>query len=230
MKRSIRLAGKHPTSISAEKAHGALPSGPHFSGLIGGLHNEQVSFWGAGEAASEGIERMAELGSKTVLDGEVATAIGAGTANLVLSGGGINPSPESVSISFIAAEDYPLMTLVSMLAPSPDWFVGVDSLNLMSGGDWRTEIVVPLYVWDAGTDSGVDFTALDQDTSPADPITRFDTGLFGPPMQFVGTFTITRTDAPPVPAPMGGAIPRMILLLGLAGIGVWGAARRSAAP
>jgi hypothetical protein len=214
----------------SEETHpGELPPGPHFSGLIGGLHNSQVSFWTVGELASAGIEGMAENGAKFPLDRDVDDAIDAGTANLLLSGGGIGSSPGSVGLAFTAHEDYPLITLVSMLAPSPDWFVGVDSLSLMSGSGWRYQIVVPLYVFDAGTDSGTTFTSFDQDTNPADPIVRFDTGLFAPPKQFVGTFTITRTDvAPPVPL-LGSGLAQTLLLIALGGIGAWRARSRTGA-
>ncbi len=92
----------------SEATHpGTLPPGPHFSGLIGGLHNDQVSFWRVGELASNGIESMAEMGSKSALTSEVNTAIGNGMANLLLSGGGINSSPGSVSISFTANGSHP---------------------------------------------------------------------------------------------------------------------------
>jgi hypothetical protein len=174
-----------------------FPPSPHFSGLIGGTHNGFISFWNVGSAASLGIKRMAELGSKTPLSDTVNAAIGAGTADVLLSGGGIGVSPGSVSINFTAHEDYPLMTLVAMLAPSPDWFVGVSSLNLVQGGKWVREIVVPLDVYDAGTDSGVTFTSPDLVTTPPVPIFHFNTGPFAPPMQHVGTFTITRTSTLP---------------------------------
>ena len=44
----------------------AYPSSAHFSGLIGGTHNANVSFWQTDELASPGIKRMAETGSKTL--------------------------------------------------------------------------------------------------------------------------------------------------------------------
>jgi hypothetical protein len=208
---------------------GTLPPSPHFSGLIGALHNDQVTFWELGGIATEGIERMAEAGSKSRLTDEVEAAIGLGTARKVLSGGGINPSPDTEDISFTATQAYPLMTLVSMLAPSPDWFVGVDSLPLHDGNDWEDEIIVPLYVYDSGTDSGTTFTSSNQDTSPPDPITVFDTGVFAPPMQFVGTFTITRTDTPPPPPVPGldGIIPMAALMLTLGAFGAREARLRS---
>jgi serine/threonine protein kinase len=39
------------------------------------------------------------------------------------------------------------VTLVSMVAPSPDWFVGVGGLPLLQDGQWVDELVVPLPAW-----------------------------------------------------------------------------------
>src|SRR5437762_12358166 len=68
-----------------------FPTSAHFSGLIGATHSDQVVFWRDGELASPGIQAMAELGSKNPLGDEIAAAIGAGTAQYVLSGEGIRP-------------------------------------------------------------------------------------------------------------------------------------------
>jgi hypothetical protein len=69
--------------------------------------------------------------------------------------------------------DFPLVTLVSMIAPSPDWFVGVDGLNMIENGQWVTNKTVSLYGRDAGTDSGSTFTAPDEVTSPRAVVTQF---------------------------------------------------------
>lgn len=51
-----------------------------------------------------------------------------------------------------------LVSLVSMLSPSPDWFVGVSELELCKTDcTWVEHKVVELYPWDAGTDSGTSY-------------------------------------------------------------------------
>lgn len=48
-----------------------------------------------------------------------------------------------------------LMSFVSMIDPSPDWFVGVSRLELcLDNGSWVESKVLDLFPWDAGTDSG----------------------------------------------------------------------------
>lgn len=177
---------------SAQSHPSGFPSNPHFSGLIGGSHNESVSFWEPGQNASPGIKRMAETGSKSPLRDEIQDAIDAGTAGMVLSGGGIGTSPNAVTLEFEVSEDHPLVTLVSMLAPSPDWFVGVHGLNLFQDGRWRGLVEVALSVYDSGTDSGPNYTSPNQETNPPQPIAL----LTDPPFDqngVVGTFQFRRT-------------------------------------
>jgi hypothetical protein len=173
-------AATHPVDFPAPAAH--------FSGLIGGTHHAAVHFWRVGELASPGIENMAETGGKSPLNGEVNAAIAAGSAYSLISGGGLATTPAEVSVDFEIAETHPLVSLVTMIAPSPDWFVGVDSLPLVSAGRWRERVVVDLFPHDAGTDSGTNHQNVDIDTQPRaaiSPITGFP--YTGTPR--LGTFT-----------------------------------------
>lgn len=166
-----------------------FPPDPHFSGLIGAAHDATATLWQSGEIASDGIEQMAETGSKTLLRNEVETLLASGQALAVLSGGGIGLSPGSVSLDFDITEDHSLVSLVTMLAPSPDWFVGVSGLDLFDG-TWVPERTVDLVVYDAGTDSGPNYTSPNDDTDPPEPIGQ----LVDPPFAAngnVGTFTFT---------------------------------------
>lgn len=165
-----------------------FPSSAHFSGLIGGTHNASVSFWENGQLASLGIERMAESGSKSPMTEEVQAAIDAGGAWGLISGGGIGRSPGVVMEDFEISSTHPLTTVVSMIAPSPDWFVGVHDLNLRPNGSWLAEVTVDLWPYDAGTDSGPDFTSRNEDTMPREAIRRMTESPFeGTPA--LGTFT-----------------------------------------
>lgn len=171
-----------------------FPSNPHFSSLAGATHSAAVSFWSAGEPATTGIKNVAEGGNPGVLLDEVADAINAGTAEFSLLGGGIDTSPGSVSMTIAVNGDYPRVTLVSMIAPSPDWFVGVSGLSLWQGGAWIESATIDLYLYDAGTDDGEDYTSPNAVTSPPQPIARLE----GYPVRVdgevrpVGTFTFVR--------------------------------------
>ena len=178
-------AQTHPTDI---------PGNAHFSGLIGGTHRSTVTFWEQGGFATEGIQLMAERGRQTPLDLEVGAAVAAGHAQYVLAGSDVPRSPGTVSHEFDVTRDYPLVTLVTMVAPSPDWFVGVSGLSLIENGSWVAEKVVSLHAYDAGTDSGVSFSSADVKTSPPQPIHRITTGplVVGGSVPPLGTFTFRR--------------------------------------
>jgi hypothetical protein len=174
----------HPTDI---------PPTPHFSGLIGGTHRSTVKFWEEGGLATEGIRLMAERGRQTPLDLEVEAAIAAGHAQHLIAGDDVPRSPGTVSHEFGVTRDYPLVTLVTMVAPSPDWFVGVSGLSLIENGSWVGEKVVSLHAYDAGTDSGVTFSSADVKTSPPQPIHGITTGpLVARGSVPLGTFTFRR--------------------------------------
>ena len=147
---------------------------------------------GAGEIATDGIEQMAETGAKSKLRTEIQAVIDAEQAETLIDGGGIGTSPGNVSVDFDVTPAFPLVSVVSMIAPSPDWFVGVHDLNLCESGTWR-EIDVPLQPYDSGTDSGPNYTSANDDTSPREPIARIE----GPPLQVgdsvpdLGSFSFT---------------------------------------
>jgi hypothetical protein len=153
----------------------AVPPDPHFSRLIGGTHSEAVRFWEEGALASEGIRRMAEIGAQAPLDEEIVAAIAAGTAERLIAGREQPANPGATRMEFEISRGFPLVTLVTMIAPSPDWFVGVSAFPLFAGGDWVATAEAPLGPWDAGTDSGATFVAADRPTRPRQPIARIVT-------------------------------------------------------
>ncbi|MFT7542120.1 MAG: hypothetical protein ACI9K5_003099 [Gammaproteobacteria bacterium] len=170
---------------------GAYPSGAHFSPLIGGTHNDLLTVWTPGGLASPGIESMAESGSPVSLRNEINAAIAAGTAGEVINGGSIGTSPGVANATFTVTDEFPLVSLTTMIAPSPDWFVGVHDLDLFAGGQWADDVVVQLFAYDSGTDGGVSFTSSNQDTNPQDPIALQASGPFFGTTP-LGTFTFKR--------------------------------------
>lgn len=171
-----------------------FPADAHFSDLIGATHSADWTMWAEGGLASEGIEQMAERGKSRPLDREVKAAIQAGRAGAWLAGENIRRSPGSVSLEFKVSRLFPLVSLVSMLAPSPDWFIGVAGLDLCENDRWAMERTVVVYTYDAGTDSGRTYEAPDLDTQPREPIRRIEWAPFkvGDAVRPVGTLTFTR--------------------------------------
>ena len=90
-----------------------------------------------------------------------------------------------------------------MVAPSPDWFVGVSGLTLLdAGGDWVESLQVDLFPWDAGTEEGSGFSLSNSATSPKGVITNLrGTGKFSNARIATLTFTRQSVNIPPTGAP-----------------------------
>jgi hypothetical protein len=162
------------TSWSRDTHPTDFPANAHFSPLIGAIHSSGVHFWGPGALASDGIEAMAERGRTSPLDTEIEAAIAQGTARQVLRGAPVDVVPGSATLEFDVDREQPFVTLVTMIAPSPDWFVGVHDLNLIQGGDWVAESVAVLHPYDAGTDHGPTYASPDIDAQPRADIARLE--------------------------------------------------------
>ena len=170
----------------------AFPPNPHFSELIGGTHDPGIQFWLPGALATPGIQSVAETGSPFLFRDEVETAMMNGRAKAVITGVGIGNSPGSTSTTFELSLTHPLVTVVTMIAPSPDWFVGTHGLPMLEEGQWRNQVIIDLPPYDAGTDSGISYTSSNQPTNPAQPISQITVAPF-PTSTSLGTFKIDCT-------------------------------------
>ena len=167
-----------------------FPANAHFSPLIGGVHNDSVRFWELGDTASPGMEDMAETGRTRILEGEIRDEM-PDNALAVVEGSGTRSPGSSEIDTVVVNTEYPLVMLVTMIAPSPDWFAGVTGLALLDeDGEWVEELEVLLYPLDAGTDSGGTYTSPNQDTSPQEPIKSLR-GQYPFSDEPVGTYVFT---------------------------------------
>ena len=160
------------TAWTAEATPGGVPDNAHFSPLIGGVHNADVAFLEVGGQATPGIESMAERGRTATLTEEIQAA-GANALSVLRkeSGSGATTSVSFESVTVTA--DHPRITLLSMIAPSPDWFVGVIGLSLRGDdGSWIEALTVNLHPYDAGTEEGEEFSFDNAATVPHGTITR----------------------------------------------------------
>ena len=177
-------AATHPTDF---------PGNPHYSGMKGVTHNGSVSFWSPGTLASPGIELMAETGNNSTLNTEMNDAVTAGTAEFIVNGTGLSPSPGSISKTFTISQSHPLVTFVAMIAPSPDWFVGVHDEPLYVNGNW-VDKTITAFAYDAGTDDGVTYSSPNAESTPHVNIFQ----ITGSPINgvAVGTYTFTQQSLP----------------------------------
>lgn len=199
-------------SISAEEvtyritfegfwATNPLPGGAHFSPLIGATHSNPGEIFSVGSVASPGVEDVAEIGQNAALITEINNGIAGGDiGSLILRPGNVGPAA-TVNLEFNATSEHHLMTFLTMIAPSPDWFVAVHDLNLQdSNGNWLDSIVVDLNSYDAGTENGTSFSLSNAATVPQGVITALDDAVPGSPlfgMGSIATLSIERVSSNP---------------------------------
>lgn len=150
--------------------HADFPAGAHFSPLVGLAHRADGLIFQAGQLASPGIRDMAELGKNTALRTEIAALRASEAAASLLDGQATALSPGMLTDTIRLDAAHPLLTVVTMIAPSPDWFAALRGENLLANGQWVAQRTVPARAYDAGTDSGPAFTSPDQPTRPAEPV------------------------------------------------------------
>ena len=173
---------------------GGVPSGAHFTTLIGAVHNDSVTFWSSGGTASAGVEAVAELGTTGAFKSEInANTNAVAVIEKSLPSGGTPTAPVDLTVTTA----HPLVTLLTMVAPSPDWFVGVSGLSLLDAqGDWLALHTVDLFPYDAGTEEGTEFSLSNAATSPQGTITSIKgTGKFS--NEPIATLTFTLQEAAP---------------------------------
>jgi len=170
---------------SAETHPADYDASAHFSPFIVYGHSDSPNalIFRENEFATAGMEQMAETGATDVLVGEIEAIIAAGDANDYIKGSRID-SPGTSSGKFGFSQILNQVTFVSMIAPSPDWFVAATTI-LFQDGRWVEELTLDLISYDSGTDSGASLTAADADTQPREAITRLPDNL-----QNMGTLTL----------------------------------------
>ena len=125
-------------------------------------------------------------GSEVVLYNDLKSVMSKGGYVSSVFKAGDKTDPTDTRTMIITAKDkYSLVSVIAMIAPSPDWFVGVDSVELCGNdGKWLDTVpAILLPAWDAGTDSGTMFQAENAETIPKDVIKQItkdsDTELKG---------------------------------------------------
>lgn len=143
----------------------------HFSDVVGGTHGKNFSFWGEAQIATPGLKQLAEWGATRIIDSELRSK-SRHFRSLVKASGLWYPSVNSnTSSTFRVDKRRNLLSLVSMLGPSPDWLVGVSGLNLcLPSCTWVENQVIDLYPYDAGTDNGVSYMSINIPAVPQEKI------------------------------------------------------------
>ncbi len=178
---------------------GGVAGGAHFTTLIGAVHNANVTFWTPGGTATSGVEQVAEDGVTSGFISEY-NAVPAADRKALISGHGTGATGTS-TFTIEASTTHHLVTLLTMIGPSPDWFVGVSGLSLRDSQGWQSRVSVDLFPYDAGTEDGNDFSLSNPATNPQGTITSIKgQGRFSNAPMARLTFVL-QTAQPPPPQP-----------------------------
>ncbi|KAM9740349.1 spondin-2a [Menidia menidia] len=143
-----------------------------WSKLIAVSHNRHFRLWEEDASASPGVQHFAEVGVTVELMRAAKEARKKRTVGAMHRTAGIPNGIGHSSTEMLMQPRNSLLSLMVKMIPSPDWFVGVDSLNLCEGNQWKQEVTLNLQPYDAGTDSGFTFSSPNFPTSPAENITK----------------------------------------------------------
>jgi hypothetical protein len=148
---------------------------PHFSGLIGTAHNASYHVFTEGQPPTPGLERLSEEGKHDPLDAEIKAAIAAGNALALTESDPLKDFTQTAAADVTVDDAHAMVSLVAMIAPSPDWFAGVSDVDLKENGAWVASKTLDVSAWDSGGDDGTTYLADDKDTNPKKP-TRLNQG------------------------------------------------------
>lgn len=141
-----------------------LTQGIYFTPLLVAAHVPDASLFGVGEAASAEIEAMAEGGA---LDGlvTIGTSI---NANAVANPAGGLLAPSASTTAMITNDDTnTVLSIVGMILPSNDGFVGLDNWTIPTEAGTYT---VYLNAYDAGTEANDELRTSMPVPPPLDPV------------------------------------------------------------
>lgn len=141
-----------------------LTQGIYFTPLLIVAHTSDTSLFEAGETASAEIEAMAEMGDISGLM-TIGTAIGADTA--ANPAGGLLAPGTATSAALMTTDTNTVLSIVGMILPSNDGFVGLDNWTIPSEAGTYTFY---LNAYDAGTEANDEIRASMPVPPPLDPI------------------------------------------------------------
>jgi len=135
---------------------------PQWSKTVGYVHSVSSPMFSLGVPVSPGVRQFVETGltdsleretvNKTFLDAVLAPPIPLGEGE--------------TNTTIFVDTNHTKISVMTKLIPSPDWFIGLDSLDLCSLGSFVESVTIEAFPLDGGTDNGFTFTSPNWATEP----------------------------------------------------------------
>ncbi|XP_058789293.1 spondin-1-like [Phymastichus coffea] len=147
----------HPRSFPVRDWLAGFPT------VIGATHHHDYKIWEVHTRASEAMRKFAETGDSVDLELELkaqATMSGERMDNVTtiikLRGTNFKNKTQARAQLQVDRRSH-VVSLVARINPSPDWFIGVSSLELCAGDTWLEDKTLNLYAYDVGSRTGLTF-------------------------------------------------------------------------
>ncbi|OXU26487.1 hypothetical protein TSAR_003613 [Trichomalopsis sarcophagae] len=142
-----------------------------FPTIIGASHSHDYEFWHPYTNASDGLKKYAENGETTDLELELKANMANITTLLKFRGVNFQNKTRQSYAGVRVTRDHHVVSLVARIEPSPDWFIGVSSLELCQPDcTWAKQKTLNLYAYDVGVRDGTGYENQGDFTDPADII------------------------------------------------------------
>ncbi|GGG37988.1 hypothetical protein GCM10011344_43540 [Dokdonia pacifica] len=172
------------------------PANASFGTIIAIAHAPEVSVYSLGQIASDGMALYAQSGDVDGLAAFISTSLGEEGDGLfsITTAGMVGPE-SSASTSVSVTPTRTRITFLARLNPSPDWFLGVSSFNIVDGETLIDLEEIELRPIDAGVVLGDTYEANDGSENAA--VSLYDGAPFGngdPLSEPIGNLVIERTN------------------------------------
>lgn len=139
-----------------------------WSKTVGFTHTDQFQLYKMGAQVGEGVRQFVETGSADSLEKEAAswTFLDSVLAPPILQGGGREDT------TLFLDGNHSQVSVVTKIVPSPDWFIGLSSIELCRNGHFIDRYEEEAFPLDAGTDNGFTFTSPNWETEPRGEVFR----------------------------------------------------------
>jgi hypothetical protein len=170
------------------------PDNASFGRVFLAAHSPGTSIFTLGGVASDGLKKYAEDGDLADLVAEHSGGEDNNTMTIITGSSNVSTST-TITYDINVTPTTTRISFVSKITPSPDWFVGVSSIDLVNGNELIESASFRLYPLDAGSDSGTSYESPDSpEPGPISQIqgTPFSSGSIESTQ--IGTLSVERID------------------------------------
>ncbi len=144
---ALALAGQPALAADVTVSITNLSHGNHFTSLLISAHDDMSHVFQPGMTASANLRAMAECGN---ISGLLTDLGGTDMDTVENPAGGLLAPGASTSTNLMTGTGNTHLSLVAMILPTNDGFVGIDSLEIPTAAGTYTYY---LNAWDAGTEA-----------------------------------------------------------------------------